>query len=228
MHKRAYLGLGFLLALGIVFSGLSTGGSVFAQTGGSTSVTIPGTGGTTGLPQGGTASFAPGSAPAGSVATITELLAPPPGTTLPGVGTVLDFRVTNPDGTPVTAFTGRVTVTGTGNTCTMLNEATGRFEPIQGTPIGGGMIECVLPRPGIVGIVTVTAPAVPAVATPVAPSRPATPAQAPAQAPRAGAAAGQAPSALPRTGESLPIGGVVLAGLLLAGLGVATRRFVRV
>lgn len=31
-----------------------------------------------------------------------------------------------------------------------------------------------------------------------------------------------------RTGKSLPIGGVVLAGLLLAGLGVATRRFVRV
>jgi len=227
MHKRAYLGLGFLLALGIVFSGLSSGGSVFAQSGGQTAFNIPGTGGT-GTFAGGTASFAPGAAPAGSVATITELLAPPAGTTLPGVGTVLDFRVTDPNGNPVTAFTGRVTVTGTGNTCTILNEATGRFEPIQGTPIGGGMIECVLPRPGIVAIVTVTAPAAAPTQPAAAPSRPATPAQAPAQAPRAGAAAGQAPSALPRTGESLPIGGVVLAGLLLAGLGVATRRFVRV
>jgi hypothetical protein len=225
MQKRAYLGLGFLLALGIVVSGLFTGGSVLAQTIGSTTVQVPATGGTTQTPAGGTASFAPGSVPAGSVVTINELAAPPPGTTLPGVGTVLDFRVVGPDGQPITSFTGRVTVTGTGNACFILNEATGRFEPIQGTPIGGGMIECVLPRPGIVSIVTVTAPAA---ATPVAaPARPAAPGQAPGQAPRAGAAPGQAPAALPRTGESLPIGGVVLAGLVLAGLGVATRRFVR-
>ena len=267
MHKRAYLGLGFLLALGILVLGAFTGSTALAQTPGGLSVTVPGGGGQASLPGGGNLTFAPGAVPAGSTATVTPLAAPPPGTTLPGVGNVYDFRVTGPNGEAITSFAGRVTVTGTGNACFLLNEATGRFEPIQGTPIGGGQIECVVPRPGVVAIVTVlgaqaTPTAAPPRPTPVGAGVPAqapgqapgqgpgkagaapgqapgkagaAPAQAPgkagaapAQAPgKAGAAPAQAPSALPRTGEEFPVGALALAGLTLAGIGVATRRFIR-
>jgi LPXTG-motif cell wall-anchored protein len=186
---------------------------------------------------------------------VTPLAAPPPGTTLPGVGNVFDFRVTGPGGEAITSFAGRVTVTGTGNSCFILNEATGRFEPIQGTPIGGGQIECVVPRPGVVAIVTVlAAQATPTVAAPRPTPVPAAVGQAPGQAPgqgpgkagaapaqapgkagaapaqapgRAGAAPGQAPLALPATGEEFPMGALALAGLTLAGIGVASRRFIR-
>ncbi|HEX2173963.1 MAG TPA: hypothetical protein VHL09_16135 [Dehalococcoidia bacterium] len=284
MQKRAYLGLGFLLALGILMAGLiMPAKSAMAQTANVRSFTVPAGGGTAPNVCGGaTLTVAPGALPAGSTITVSELTSPPPGTTLPGVGIICDVRATGPTGQTITTFAGRVTLTGAGNACYILNEATGRFEAVTGTPVGGGQVECTLPRAGVYALVTVVGPAAtatPVRATPVPAQAPgqapgkagaapaqspakagAAPAQAPgkagaapAQAPgkaaaapgqtpgkaagaapsqapggvSAGTAPSQSPAALPRTGEELPVGGLAIAGLMLAGIGIATRRFVR-
>jgi len=272
-----------LLALGLLLAGLLPATSAYAQqTANVRSFTVPAGGGTAPNVCGGaTLTIAAGALPAGSTITVGELTSPPPGTTLPGVGIICDVRATGPNGQAITTFAGRVTLTGAGNACYVLNEATGRFEPVQGTPVGGGQVECVLPRAGVYALVTVVGPA----ATPTTVRATAVPAQAPGQAPgqgpgkagaapgqapakagaapaqapgkaaaapgqtpgkasagtapsqspgrasaggvSAGAAPGQSPASLPRTGEELPVGGLAIAGLMLAGVGIATRRFIR-
>ena len=230
MQSRAYLGLGFMLALGIVVVGLVSGGSTLAQTipRGACLVSVPASGGTTTC-FGFTFTLPPGAVPAGSTLAVSQLAAPPAGTTLPGVGTILHGTVMAPTGQASSGFAAPETVTGPGNACFLLDEGARQFVPVPSTPGAGGQVTCSFPRPGIKAVVTVSATPTPGGAAPgVTPtSRPAVQAfrQAPDQAPDTTTAPAQAPADLPRTGgASFPVGVLALAGVTLAGLGLATRR----
>lgn len=104
--------------------------------------------------------FAPGAVPANSTGRTDKLDAPPSGSTLPGgrrwesvYGAIYRLTVTDPAGRPVNSFTGRVTIVHPGTEAFLLNEGTNQFEPLACASTGQGMIECVVPRPGVIAVI---------------------------------------------------------------------------
>ena len=118
----------------------------------SLSVAVGPNGLSTNVPWGGTLTFPPGAVRDEITATVERLPDSSGEVSLPGPSRLFLVRAQRRDtGEPVSTFSGRVTLTGVGHQC-LLHLGNGEFEPSEGRPQGGGIIECVIPRPGIIAI----------------------------------------------------------------------------
>ena len=118
------------------------------------SVAVGPNGLSTNLPWSGSLTFPPGAVSDEITVTVERLPDPeaPGDLSLPGPARLFLIKAERRDtGEPVNTFSGRVTLTGVGQQC-LLHLGNGEFEPSEGRSLGGGLIECVIPRPGIVAI----------------------------------------------------------------------------